>query len=90
MTSTLLRQSIHTNKNIYTLYGINTLDRLEKHINSDSFFRSHRNTIINFDYIKEFSPWFHGKYHLVMNDKGKTELFITRNRVKRFKQHLGI
>ena len=82
--------SIHTKKNIYTLHGINTLDHLEQHLKSSSFFRSHRNTIVNFDYIKEFSPWFHGKYHLAMNDGNKTELIVTRNRVKMFKQHLGI
>ena len=82
--------SIHTKKNIYTLYGIHTLNHLEQHLTSAYFFRSHRNTIVSFDYIKEFSPWFHGKYHLTMNDGNKTELIVTRDRVKLFKQHLGI
>ena len=82
--------SICTKTNIYTLYGIKTLDHLEHHLKPNSFFRSHRNTILNFDYIKEFSPWFHGKYHLTMNDEKQTELIVTRDRVKMFKKHLGI
>jgi DNA-binding LytR/AlgR family response regulator len=81
---------IHTQTKIYTLYGINTLDNLEQHLVSNSFFRSHRNTILNLDHIKEFSPWFHGKYSLIMKDNDKTELIVTRDRVKRFKQLLGI
>lgn len=81
---------IHTRTDIYTLYGINTLDHLEEHLDSSLFFRSHRNTILNFDCIKEFSPWFHGKYNLIMMDQDKTELVVTRDRVKMFKHHLGI
>ena len=82
--------SICTKKDIYTLNGINTLNHLEQHLGSNSFFRSHRDTILNFDYIKEFSPWFHGKYHLTMKDEKQTELIVTRDRVKMFKKHLGI
>lgn len=82
--------SVYANDEIYTLYGMQTMDQLELHLKAYSFFRSHRNTIINFDYIKEFSPWFHGKYHITMNDQKKTEMIIPRERVRLFKQHLGI
>ncbi len=75
---------------MYSLYGINTLDKLETHLKSSSFFRNHRNNLINLNFIKEFSPWFNGKYFVIMNDGNNTELFITRSRVKSFKQHLGI
>ncbi len=81
---------IHTQSKFYTLYGINTLDNLEQHLASNSFFRSHRNTILSLDQIKEFSPWFHGKYNLIMKDNDKTELVVTRTRVKIFKHLLGI
>ena len=81
---------VHTQTDVYTLYGMNTLDHLEEHLDSSFFFRSHRNTILNIDHIKEFSPWFHGKYNLIMKDGDKTELVVTRDRVKMFKQHLGI
>lgn len=81
---------VHTRDDIYTLYGIPTMDQLELHLKRFSFFRSHRNTIINFDHIQEFSPWFHGKYMLTMADRKKTELTIPRERVKLFKEILGI
>jgi two-component system LytT family response regulator/two-component system response regulator LytT len=81
---------IHTQIKNYTLYGINTLDNLEQHLDSSSFFRSHRNTVLNLDHIKEFSPWFHGKYSLVMRDAKQTELVVTRDRVKMFRHLLGI
>jgi len=81
---------IHTQIKNYTLYGINTLDNLEQHLDSGSFFRSHRNTVLNLDHIKEFSPWFHGKYSIVMRDSEQTELVVTRDRVKMFRHLLGI
>jgi two-component system LytT family response regulator/two-component system response regulator LytT len=81
---------VHTQTKEYTLYGMNTLDHLEQHLEAGSFFRSHRNTLLNLDHIKEFSPWFHGKYSLIMNDSEHTELVVTRDRVKMFKHLLGI
>lgn len=82
--------SVHTPKETYTLYGIHTMDHLAENLAANQFFRTHRNTIVNFDYIKEFSPWFNGKYNLIMADEHRTELVVTRDRVKQFKQHLGI
>ena len=81
---------VQTFEETFTLYGIQTMDQLELHLKAFPFFRSHRNTIINFNCIKEFSPWFHGKYLLTMNDQKKTELTIPRDRVKDFKTLLGI
>lgn len=81
---------VYTEQETYTLYSIQTMDQLETVLEPFSFFRSHRNTIINFNHIREFSPWFHGKYLLTMADHGKTELTIPRDRVKSFKQWLGI
>ncbi len=82
--------TVHTLEKIYTLYGIQTMDQLELNLKSFTFFRSHRNTIVNFDFIKEFSPWFNGKYLITMRDKESTELIVPRKRAKLFKEHLGI
>ncbi len=82
--------SVHTQDKVYTLYGIPTMDQLENHLKTFSFFRSHRNTIIHFNHIKEFSPWFNGKYLLIMDNQKKTELTLPRERVKTFKRMLGI
>lgn len=74
----------------FALYSIPTMDRLEEHLDRTSFFRIHRATIVNLDWISEFSPWFNGKYNIVIRDADKTELTVSRLRVKEFKQRLGI
>lgn len=74
----------------FPLYSIPTMDRLEEHLEGSTFFRIHRATIVNLDWIAEFSPWFNGKYNIVLKDADKTELTVSRLRVKEFKQRLGI
>lgn len=74
----------------FTLYSIPTMDRLEEHLEGSTFFRIHRATIVNLDWIAEFSPWYNGKYNIVIGDADKTELTVSRLRVKEFKQRLGI
>lgn len=81
---------VHTVGRSYSIYGIQTMDQLEQRLAGNSFFRAHRSTIVNIDHIRELSPWFHGKYHITMKDDAGTEIDVTRDRVKLFKQHLGI
>lgn len=81
---------VHTAAHAHPIYGIHTMDQLEQRLTGESFFRTHRSTMINIDHIQELSPWFHGKYHITMNDQCRTEIDVTRDRVKLFKQHLGI
>lgn len=81
---------VHTREETHVLHGIHTLDQLEKHLDAGLFFRNHRSTIVNFDQIREFSPWFNGRYHLLMKDHSATELTVTRDRVRRFKDLLGL
>ncbi|MCG8564220.1 MAG: LytTR family DNA-binding domain-containing protein [Desulfobacterales bacterium] len=84
------RIMVHTRLETYLVHGIHTLDQLEKHLDGDLFFRNHRSTLVNFDQIQEFSPWFNGKYHIRMKDQGASELTVTRDRVRRFKALLGL
>jgi DNA-binding LytR/AlgR family response regulator len=81
---------VHTYDDILPIYGIGTLDRLEEHLCGSSFFRAHRSILVNLNLIREFSPWFNGKYNLIMNDIAGSELGVSRSRVKEFKQRLGI
>lgn len=81
---------VYTRDESHPLYGISTMDRLAEHLGESSFFRIHRALLVNIDAIKEFSPWFNGKYNLIMNDIAGTELTVSRTRVKAFKQQLGI
>ena len=45
---------------------------------------------MNLNHIKEFSPWFNGKYNLTMDDAAQSEINVSRSRVKDFKTRLGI
>ena len=81
---------VYSNEGPLPLYGIATMDKLAEHLVGYSFFRTHRAVLVNLDCILEFSPWFNGKYNLVMNDDKHSELAVSRTRVKAFKQRLGI
>lgn len=72
------------------LYGTSTMDKLEEQLSGTSFFRIHRGVLVNLDWILEFSPWYNGKYNLILRDSAKTELAVSRLRVKDFKRQLGI
>ncbi len=72
------------------VHGVPSLDQLEKRLTSKAFFRAHRSVLVNLHHILEFSPWFNGKYNLVMNDKDRSELFVSRKRVRHFKELIGI
>ncbi|WP_316861829.1 LytTR family DNA-binding domain-containing protein [uncultured Cohaesibacter sp.] len=80
----------HTKNGEMPIYGISSMDRLEDHLSGSSFFRAHRSTLVNLNAIREFSPWFNGKYSLVMTDQKRSELTISRSRVKDFKLRLGL
>lgn len=67
-----------------------SLSELESKLDSSIFFRCHRNYIVNLYKIKQVAPWFNGTYLLTMNDKNKTEVPISRNKVKAIKEMIGI
>ncbi|NPA94720.1 MAG: response regulator transcription factor [Thermodesulfobacteria bacterium] len=73
-----------------TVHGVSSLDALERRLRNLPFFRAHRSVLVNLHHIQEFSPWFNGKYNLVMNDQDRSELFVSRKRVRGFKERIGI
>lgn len=81
---------VHTSQESLPVYGMTTMDKLEEHLSSSSFFRAHRSVLVNLDHIKEFSPWFNGKYNLTMDNANMSEVTVSRTRAKAFKQRLGI
>lgn len=64
-----------------------TLCQIEEKTN---FFRAHRSYLVNMDNIKEMYSWFNGTYKLVMNDKERSEIPISRNNVKKLKEYFKI
>ena len=81
---------VHTQDETLALHSISTMDKLEQHLSGLPFFRAHRSILVNLDQIKEFSPWFNGKYCLVMKDVKGTELTVSKARVAEFKRRIGI
>ncbi|WP_028585835.1 LytR/AlgR family response regulator transcription factor [Desulfogranum mediterraneum] len=84
------RIHVHTFEATIPLHGITTMDRLEGHLAGSGFFRAHRSVLVNLNFIREFSPWFNGKYSLIMADREGSELAVSRSRVKAFKERLAI
>ena len=73
-----------------TKYMLNyTLEQLQSRLNPDKFFRIHRSTIVNMDYVKTIETWFAGGYRMIVKDKNKTELTISRSAGKLLRQKLS-
>ncbi len=75
----------HTDQALEVRY---TLDELESRL-SDVFFRTHRSTIVNLNFVGELVPWFAGTYKIVLKNKAKTELPLSRQKKQILRERLG-
>ncbi|WP_459934858.1 LytR/AlgR family response regulator transcription factor [Fundidesulfovibrio butyratiphilus] len=71
-------------------HGLASLAKAAERLEGLSFFQANRAQLINLERIVEFSPWIGGKYFVVMADAARTEVTVSRNRVREFKARLGI
>ena len=71
-------------------HGLPTLAKACERLAGLPFFQANRAQLVNLERIAEFSPWFGGKYHVVLNDPARTEITVSRNRARDFKSRLGI
>lgn len=67
-----------------------SLNELEEKLDSQTFLRIHRSTIVNLDFVGEVHGWFSGKILIRLKDRQKTELVVARDRVKILKDFLGM
>ncbi|MEN6413076.1 MAG: LytTR family DNA-binding domain-containing protein [Veillonellales bacterium] len=67
-----------------------TMKELEDVLTEPLFLRVHRQYIVNLEQIGEIVPWFRGTYLLRMNDFKSQEVPVSRKRLKRFKQAVGL
>jgi two-component system LytT family response regulator len=51
-----------------------TMSGMEQRLNPTHFTRIHRSTIVNLDRIKEFQPWSHGDYIVILKDGQKLKM----------------
>ncbi|AAS95077.1 LytR/AlgR family response regulator transcription factor [Nitratidesulfovibrio vulgaris] len=84
------RIAVVTEAGRFTCHGAQSLARIEDRLAGQPFFRANRAVLVNLERVAEFSPWYNGKYHLVMNDSERTGVTVSRNRVRDFKQALGV
>jgi len=79
-----------TNAERLPCHGLATLAKAAERLAGLPFFQANRAQLINVERIAEFAPWFGGKYCVVMADPARTEVTVSRNRVRAFKEGLGI
>lgn len=65
-----------------------TLEELEQDLDPQIFWRVHRSYIANINQVGEVVPWFSGTYRLVMNDKKKQEIPLSRTQAKKLRKVL--
>lgn len=65
------------------------LDELQARLDPEKFFRIHRSTIVNLNYVLTIETWFAGGYVMKVGTKNKTELNISRSAGKALRQKLG-
>ncbi|MGC1460879.1 MAG: LytTR family DNA-binding domain-containing protein [Terracidiphilus sp.] len=63
-----------------------TLEELLEQLDPAHFWRAHRGFVVNIDHIREVVPWFKSSYQLRMNDKGQTEIPVSRTQTKRLRE----
>lgn len=63
-----------------------TLLELESKLQGYPFFRSHRSYLVNLEYIQEITPWFNGAYNLILKDKQRSKIPVSRSAAKRLFQ----
>jgi len=67
-----------------------SIAELEGKLNPARFVRIHRATILNLDHLRELHTWFGGKMVARLKDAKKTELAVSRDRVRALKERLGV
>ena len=67
-----------------------TITELESAVDPARFFRIHRSTVVNLEYVKELYSWFSDRMMIKINDGKDTELTVARDRVKALKEKLGL
>jgi len=67
-----------------------TIQELEQKLDPRKFIRIHRATLVNIDSVHELHAWFAGRMVLRLKDEKRTELAVSRDRVRALKQRLGI
>jgi DNA-binding LytR/AlgR family response regulator len=77
---------VHTVNGVFTAKS--TLSILESILEPYSFARVHRTSLVNLSRIIEIIPWFNGSCKLVLDDRAKSEVLVSRYHAKELRQRL--
>jgi len=66
------------------------ITELEGKLDPARFVRIHRATILNLDHLRELHTWFGGRMVARLKDAKRTELAVSRDRVRALKERLGV
>lgn len=82
------RVQVFTTDDSYTFSG--TMAELEERLNREGFFRVHKSFLVNLRKVEGVLPWFKGTYWLVMGDRKRTQIPVSKGQVKELKVLLGL
>ncbi|MGD9763710.1 MAG: LytR/AlgR family response regulator transcription factor [Candidatus Binatia bacterium] len=70
-------------------YGTNfTLKELEDRLDPAVFFRAHKSRLVNLHHVKAISPWFGGRFKLVMRNPAASEVELSRAQARVLRQRM--
>ncbi len=67
-----------------------TIADLERKLDPSKFFRIHRATLLNLPWVSELHSDFGGRLVIRLRDDSRTELVVSRDRVRALKERLGL
>lgn len=67
-----------------------TIQELEQKLDPARFVRVHRATLVNVAHVQELHSWFAGRMMVRLKDPKRTELTVSRDRLRALKERLGI
>ena len=70
--------------------GLFTLTELEARLQPYGFFRCHRSYIVNLQKVREVITWTRNSYSLVLEDKAKSEIPLSKTKMAELKDMLGL
>ncbi|MGI5190130.1 LytR/AlgR family response regulator transcription factor [Promicromonospora sp. CA-289599] len=75
-----------TDERLLVTFSLNELERrLRGH-----FFRSHRSYLVNLNHVRELVPDFKGALVLVMNDRQRSRVEVSRRQARELRRRLGV
>jgi two-component system LytT family response regulator len=66
------------------------ISELEERLAPSRFVRVHRGALVNLDWLDELTPFFSGRLMLRLKDEKRTEITVSRDRVRAVKERLGL